>query len=162
MRTKAMATCLTAVLTVLATAGWAAEDPAERLDRGRTSFRTYCSNCHGDGGRGDGKMAEILRVPPADLTRLAVDDGGAFPSERVYRAIDGRDEVRGHGRREMPVWGIGFRDPGRDSDQEAEVRQRILDLVAFIASIQEPGAGDGEGETPAAASAGAADGAQQP
>jgi hypothetical protein len=62
----------------------------------------------------------------------------------------------------MPVWGIGFRDPGRDSDQEAEVRQRILDLVAFIASIQEPGAGDGEGETPAAASAGAADGAQQP
>jgi hypothetical protein len=31
-----------------------------------------------------------------------------FPSERVYRIIDGRD-VPGHGDREMPVWGDIFK-----------------------------------------------------
>ncbi|MEE8526862.1 MAG: hypothetical protein V3T72_23250, partial [Thermoanaerobaculia bacterium] len=117
----------------------------ERIDRGRISYRTYCSNCHGDGGRGDGKVADLLKVPPADLSRLSEEHGGSFPADLVYRAIDGREEHRGHGRREMPVWGIGFQDPGRDSDQEEEVRQRILDLVSFIGSIQEHG-GDGGGE----------------
>ena len=37
----------------------------------------------------------------------------------------------------MPIWGLSFQDPHRDSDQEGEIRERILDLVAFIESIQE-------------------------
>lgn len=137
------------VAAFLALGARAGEEPGSepwRVERGRTSYRTYCSSCHGDAGRGDGKMADLLKLPPADLSRLSEDHGGSFPAERVYRAIDGRDEVRGHGRREMPVWGIGFRDPGRDSDQREEVRQRILDLVSFVASIQEHGAGDRGGD----------------
>jgi len=140
----AAAVFVAAVLAAPAIAGDSPQPEQERIERGRTSYRAYCSNCHGDGGRGDGKMAELLKIPPANLTRLDAENGGSFPAERVYRVIDGRDEIRGHGRREMPIWGIGFQDPSRDSDQEEEVRQRILDLVSFIASIQEHGADGGK------------------
>ena len=39
----------------------------------------------------------------------------------------------------MPVWGLSFQDPGKDTDQEAMVRHKIRDLVAFIESVQEKG-----------------------
>ena len=83
-------------------------------------------------------MVELLKVSPTDLTALAKKNGGEFPTERVYRAIDGREEVRGHGARGMPVWGIGLQDPGRDHDQEEETRARILDLVTYVESVQAP------------------------
>lgn len=112
------------------------EERRESAERGAFSYRLHCLNCHGESGRGDGPMVEILRVSPADLTVLAKENGGDYPAERIYRAIDGRDEVRSHGARGMPVWGIGFQDLGRDQDQEEEIRARILDLVAYIESIQ--------------------------
>ena len=36
----------------------------------------------------------------------------------------------------MPVWDIGFQDLGRDSDQEEVVRDKILDLVAYLETLQ--------------------------
>lgn len=104
--------------------------------RGNVNYRVYCLNCHGETGRGDGPMAKLLKISPADLTGIARRAGGRFPAERVFRTIDGRDDVAGHGRRGMPVWGLGFQEVGRDSDQEAEVRARIRDLVAYVESIQ--------------------------
>lgn len=108
----------------------------EQIARGGVTYRVHCLNCHGEDGRGEGPMAELLKVAPIDLTRLSRRDGGEFPAQRLVRTIDGRDEVRGHGPRGMPIWGIGFQDLGRDSDQEAEVRAKILNLVAYIESIQ--------------------------
>ncbi len=110
----------------------------EQIARGRVSYRIYCLNCHGDNGAGQGPMAELLKIRPADLTRIAGGDGGAFPAERVYRTIDGRDEVGTHGRRDMPVWGIGLQDLSRDAGQEEAVREQIRDLVVFIESLQVP------------------------
>ena len=112
--------------------------PREAASRGSLSYRLHCLNCHGESGSGDGPMADLLKVTPTDLTVLAKDNGGELPTERIYRAIDGREEVRGHGPRGMPVWGIGLQDLSRDHDQEAEVRARILDLVAYIGSLQAP------------------------
>lgn len=109
---------------------------ADRVVRGSSTFQIYCASCHGRRADGDGPMAEFLRIPPKDLTRLAHEHGGTFPEDEAYSAIDGRRSIRGHGPREMPVWGFGFQVPGRDNDQEAEVRQRILDLMAFLRSIQ--------------------------
>ena len=106
--------------------------------RGRLSYRLYCRSCHGEDGRGEGPMAELLKVSPTDLTALAKRNGGEFPAEKTYRAIDGRQEVRGHGPRGMPVWGIGLQDLGRDHDQEAETRARILDLVTYVEHLQAP------------------------
>ena len=81
-------------------------------------------------------MAEYLKIPPTDLTRLAVSRKGRFPRTEIYEAIDGRREVRGHGPAAMPVWGATFQDRGRDTRQEQEVREKILDLVAYLESIQ--------------------------
>ena len=108
----------------------------QHIALGRLSYRIHCSSCHGESGRGDGPVAELLRVPPADLTRLALSRKGRFPRAEIYEAIDGRRQVRGHGLSTMPVWGATFQDRGKDTPQEQEVREKILDLVAYIESIQ--------------------------
>ena len=114
----------------------AGEEAADRLALGALSYRVHCQNCHGSSGTGDGPMAELLKIVPADLTRLAMRNDGEFPAERVYQTIDGRQEIASHGSREMPVWGIGFQDLGRDTDQEQAVRDKILDVVAYLESLQ--------------------------
>jgi len=112
-----------------------ATPPAGSVARGRVSFRIYCASCHGALAQGDGPVGGYLKIPPADLTKLAAKNKGEFPADRVTASIDGR-EVPSHGPRDMPVWGMSFQTPGKDSDQEAEVRSRILDLTAFLRSIQ--------------------------
>ena len=72
-----------------------------------------------------------------DLTRLARRNDGRFPSDAVYAAIDGREKVRGHGPGSMPVWGLSLQTSGLAADQEQEVREKLLDLVAYLESIQE-------------------------
>lgn len=106
--------------------------------KGKVAFRIYCGSCHGAAAQGDGPVGKWLKVPPTDLTRLAAKNKGKFPADRVYQVIDGRSSpVPSHGPRDMPVWGLSFQTPGNDSNQEAEVRARILDLTAFIKSVQE-------------------------
>jgi mono/diheme cytochrome c family protein len=109
----------------------AAEDTGNRL------FRTYCASCHGTDARGDGPMASHLRNVPPDLTQYTKRNGGVFPSERVYRIVDGRD-VASHGDREMPVWGDAFRVPGGPG--ASVVKARIDAIVRYLAGIQERGA----------------------
>ena len=109
--------------------------------KGRVSFRIYCASCHGAAAQGDGPVGKWLKVPPTDLTQLAARNHGKFPADRVYQVIDGRSSpVPSHGPRDMPVWGMSFQTPGMDSNQEAEIRGRILDLSAFIKSVQETAA----------------------
>jgi len=115
----------------------AAPDQAGSAVRGRNTFRIYCASCHGTAAKGNGPVGAYLKIPPADLTRIAARNKGEFPAERVYSIIDGRDPgVPSHGTRDMPVWGLSFQTPGKDTDQEGEVRGRILDLVAFLKSLQ--------------------------
>ncbi len=114
-------------------------DDSMRAARGRTTYRIYCRNCHGKEGVGDGPIAELLKIPPSNLTQITQEHDGVFPSEEIHTVIDGRSEVRGHGSREMPIWGVAFQERNRDTDQEDEVRERITDLVTFLATIQAPG-----------------------
>ncbi len=127
--------------TLVAFAPAAAQDsgedsPALRAAIGKATYRVYCSNCHGETARGDGPVAEVLKVPPADLTRISENNRGVFPSADVYATIDGRTEVDAHGSREMPVWGLTFQDRNRDSEQEGAVQEKIRDLVFYLESIQ--------------------------
>ena len=113
------------------------QDPAqERLTHGQRTYRIHCASCHGPSGRGDGPVARDLKVAPTDLTRLAARNEGRFPEDQTYMAIDGRLRVRGHGTAEMPVWGMTFQTSGSDRNQEPEVRERILDLLAYLKSVQ--------------------------
>jgi mono/diheme cytochrome c family protein len=106
-------------------------------DSGSRLFRTYCASCHGTSARGDGPMAMQLRRMPPDLTQFTRRNGGVFPSELVYRIVDGR-EVMSHGDREMPVWGDAFRmvfgGPGA-----GVIKARIDAIVRYLAGIQERG-----------------------
>ena len=108
----------------------------ERVERGAQAYRIYCGGCHGAGAKGDGPLADLLKIPPSDLTRFRAGNNGTFPVERVTEAIDGRAVVRGHGS-QMPVWAMSFRDRGRDSDQRQEIEERIRDIVQYLESVQE-------------------------
>ena len=107
---------------------------------GRGKYQRYCASCHGPSGKGNGEMTALLVFKPADLTQLRKNNKGEFPFWRVYRAIDGRELVRGHGSREMPLWGFVFHvEEGANGSSEKEdlVRGRIWQLVYYVESIQE-------------------------
>src|SRR2546426_12828664 len=74
---------------------------------GQQEFRHACAVCHGLGGKGESVMTtlNLLTVRPTDLTQLSKKHQGQFPFWQVYRIIDGREEVKGHGTRDMPIWG---------------------------------------------------------
>jgi mono/diheme cytochrome c family protein len=104
-------------------------------DLGTRLFKTHCATCHGETGRGDGPLAEQLRRTPPDLTQFTARNGGVFPSERVYRIIDGRG-VPSHGDRDMPVWGDAFRT-SRDGLTAESVKARIDAIVRYLQAIQQ-------------------------
>jgi mono/diheme cytochrome c family protein len=141
LRTPSFARCSLSVALLLTAAVMAAQTPAPtpgdpELARGEVLYRMHCASCHGKQGRGDGPVAEDLRVRPADLTGLAKRAGGTFPAQDVAATIDGRTIVRGHGSREMPVWGLTFADRGRDTSQEREVAAEIRAVVRYLREMQ--------------------------
>lgn len=125
------------VALLLSMAWWPAiaADDAGALEAGRTRFERECALCHGLDARGDGPFAALLRVVPPDLTGLARANGGRFPFTEVYRSIDGRDRPVAHGTEDMPLWGRRLKREGGD---ETWVRGRLLELILYVESLQEP------------------------
>jgi nucleotide-binding universal stress UspA family protein len=112
--------------------------PAQQMKqtiRGSELFRTYCASCHGTTARGDGPLAEAMARRPSNLTEIAKRNGGQFPSEMVFRTIDGKQPVRGHGGTDMPVWGDAFAR-SRHGGDAATVKGMIDALVDYLESIQ--------------------------
>jgi mono/diheme cytochrome c family protein len=111
----------------------------EVIAGGELEYQNYCAVCHGIDARGTGIMSKYLTVRPSNLTQLAKTNKDQFPFWQVYRTIDGREEVRGHGTREMPVWGARFRHDagGSGSAERSQVAGRILSLVFYLQHIQE-------------------------
>ncbi|MFM7442360.1 MAG: c-type cytochrome [Tabrizicola sp.] len=106
---------------------------------GEALYTAHCAVCHGLQARGNGPMAPVLLVQPADLTSLTARHGGVFPLERVTARIDGRDPLVSHGS-DMPIWGEFFE--GRDvvlrtdAGQPLMTSQPIADLVAWLRTTQ--------------------------
>jgi mono/diheme cytochrome c family protein len=99
---------------------------------GAQSFKIYCASCHGTAAKGDGPLAQHLKVPPADLTAISQRNGGQFPFDDVRKKIDGRESVAGHGTTDMPVWGDAF----KTTDTEEQAQKRIDDITHFLWSVQ--------------------------
>jgi hypothetical protein len=77
----------------------------------------------------------MLKKRPADLTVFARNNGGAFPAELVGKIIDGRQPVKGHGGKDMPVWGDAFKEASGGAD-EAAIKARIDALVRHVETLQ--------------------------
>ena len=79
--------------------------------QGPALYKPYCAECHGADGKA-GPMAKSLKVPPADLTRIARRNGGKFPLARVEKIISGEEQIlAGHGGR-VPDHGRQLRRVG--------------------------------------------------
>jgi mono/diheme cytochrome c family protein len=112
----------------------------EVVEAGKREFQRSCATCHGVEAKGDGPSTNALNVKPANLTQLSKNHGGVFLFWRTYEKISGADEapIRGHGTREMPIWGERFRlERGASEEYQMGVRGRILSLVYYLQSIQE-------------------------
>ena len=79
--------------------------PAEQLRTwdGAELYQNLCSTCHGDTGLGDGPAARELALQPANLTLLARESGGRYPSQAVFSSISGR-HVSTDLHLDMPRW----------------------------------------------------------
>lgn len=125
--------------TVFATA----QETAGNFEPVAAEFNNSCASCHGEDGKGAGFLTRVFRgVDPGDLTQLAANNDGQFPSDRVFQVIDGRAEVAAHGDRKMPVWGDRYwersmSEYGPDELNRQRARSRILELVYYLQSIQE-------------------------
>ena len=138
---------LLAIVTLLALPAFGSAqqgepDKAFQISKGRVTYRVYCINCHGAKAKGDGNLAELLTVKVTDLTQLKQENNGKFSADDVAKAIDGREQIRGHGMKEMPVWGDVFKtsvaEPSADeAGGEERARNKIRELVAYLETIQE-------------------------
>lgn len=114
-------------------------DRPERLAAGRAEYEAYCMACHGIAADGTGPVAPYMSPRPSDLRGIAGRRGGVFPHAAIEAFIDGRDPIAAHGSRDMPIWGAAFREETElDQLTETRVRGRIVLLVQYLESIQQP------------------------
>jgi mono/diheme cytochrome c family protein len=105
---------------------------------GSDLYRSYCASCHGADGKGGGSVANVLKVPPADLTTLARRHGGKYPAALVQDTLYGArvpSPSVAHGTSEMPLWGAIFRQL---DTKESVAKVRVENLVKYLESIQIP------------------------
>ncbi len=121
-------------------------------------YVSNCAACHGISGRGGEievplslnddyswattpslSTTEVVLAP--DLTRVAKDNGGVFPYDRVYSHVDGRWE--GGTTHAMPHFGEQyFANAGRDYldvvpfEPERYVETHIVALVGHVRELQ--------------------------
>jgi mono/diheme cytochrome c family protein len=114
-----------------------------KVDVGKREYDSNCATCHGLDGKGSGPYVEFLKKSPPDLRTLAKRNGGVLPVSRLYEVIDGRQEVKAHGPRDMPIWGADYRAKAGEYayfdppvDPEVFVRGRVLALIDYISRLQ--------------------------
>jgi mono/diheme cytochrome c family protein len=110
---------------------------------GKLEFQKNCASCHGIGGKGNGPFVEFLKQAPSDLTLLSQKNAGIFPQENIYDWIRDASKIRAHGSQDMPIWGERYSEEIIEqfgpmyTGPASSVRQRILELVFYIATIQQ-------------------------
>ena len=126
---------------IIAATGVTTAVAADKVDLGKHEYDSNCIACHGKDLKG-GAYVDFLKVTPPDLTQLSKKNGGVFPLERVYTVIDGRQEVKAHGPRDMPIWGRDYQIKAGEHyvdmnyDPEAFVRGRIFALIDYLNRMQ--------------------------
>lgn len=131
---------LSVALTLGGTAA-VAQDVNPEFARGYNEYMAACAACHGETADGNGPIAEMFQSGVPNLTQIAARNDGVFPTLEVFQIVDGRTGVRAHGA-PMPVFGGRYRtEIGTELGPfgaEAAVRARVLELVYYLQSIQQP------------------------
>lgn len=100
--------------------------------RGKAIFDQQCISCHGNDEVAPTRTDLEKEAP--DLSKIMERRRAKdFPIVEMAKVIDGRNWVKSHGPREMPVWGEVYDSLGMDKD---EIRGRKGELVAYLMSIQ--------------------------
>lgn len=134
MRKKMLSQLGTALIFLSASLPLAADESS----LGKQMYLRYCSSCHGKAGKGAGAVAPFLKIAPPDLTQLANKNHGIYPIDQVMASIDGRRLLRGHGEREMPVWGQVFSkefEEGRYPELSTLLKAKMI--AEYLATIQD-------------------------
>jgi len=116
-----------------------ADTQSKESGSGQVIYDSYCVTCHGSAGQGDGRIADQLPVPPANLTLLSDTNDGVFPTERVMTQIYGYPGRFHQGM--MPEFGPILDGPlvewtGPDG-QTVMTPQALIDLVSYLESLQQ-------------------------
>lgn len=108
-------------------------------DLGKREYYAKCMTCHGMRAKGDGPLRTALHPGTPDLTVLARHNNGVFPTNHVLRVVDGRQDVKVYGHRDMPVWGDEYRRTAvrqRAADPEAYASERVAAVTAYLSTLQ--------------------------
>jgi mono/diheme cytochrome c family protein len=97
-------------------------------------YTSYCAVCHGQDGKGNGPAASALKTTPTDLTTLAKKNAGKYPAAHVAAVLRGQAVTPAHGTQDMPIWGPLFSRISQG--HQAQVQQRITNLVAYLEGVQ--------------------------
>jgi hypothetical protein len=73
-------------------------------------------------------------VPPPDLTQLAKNNHGEFPSDHVWAILQFGAKAPAHGTADMPVWGNLFHS--LNTTDTTKSKMRIQNLVEYLKSLQ--------------------------
>ncbi len=108
---------------------------------GKQDYETYCAECHGPRGKGNGPSQQVIPMNPSppDLTQLAKENGGKFPFDEVVNTIDGRKQIPSHERIQMPFLGTTLQKPGQEftPESDASVKLRIEAMARYVESLQQ-------------------------
>lgn len=105
---------------------------------GSELYSANCASCHGRYAEGDGPAAVDASRSVPDLRYLAARNSGVFPRDRVADVIDGREIVKAHGDRLMPVWGQVFAELDEtNGSKEARAAAKVQALVDYLVEIQQ-------------------------
>ncbi len=122
-------TALLAVASLAALLLPGASHAAGDLAAGQTTFTMFCASCHGDGGKGDGPVGQVLQPPPRDLSLgdFAFDtdgDGTAGTDTDLMNVISNGAAEYG-GSDQMAPWGASLSEDDRNN------------VIAFIRSLKQ-------------------------
>jgi len=104
------------------------------MNSGKDMFNSYCAVCHGTDAKGAGPAASAMKTNPVDLTALAKKSGGKYPASHVAAVLRGQAITASHGSQDMPIWGPLFSSISQG--HEAQVQQRIVNLVNYVETLQ--------------------------
>ena len=110
---------------------------------GEQEFMKNCAVCHGSGGKGNGSIIDFLKESPADLTQIRKNNNERFPMQATYEIIVDAGRTRAHGNKDMPIWGDKYAQEIIEREGEfgmnngSSSKQRVLELVFYLATIQE-------------------------